>query len=153
MAKGQRPKNNHNKRITGIGTPSSQSRSPRPIFASIIRSIQERGSGCEDPASGMETSVVSASNWRVMPLDHVGADTERVGSWPTERFADGHKDRAIRIMPKYKLAIFDLDGTLSDSLPWFRRVVNSIADKHGVKRIEDQDVEMLRGKSSREIIR
>jgi phosphoglycolate phosphatase len=56
-------------------------------------------------------------------------------------------------MPKYKLAIFDLDGTLSDSLPWFRRVVNSIADKHGFKRIEDQDVEMLRGKTSREIIR
>src|SRR5216684_2577859 len=56
-------------------------------------------------------------------------------------------------MPKYKLAIFDLDGTLSDSLPWFRRVVNSIADKHRFKRIEDHDVEMLRGKSSREIIR
>src|ERR1700687_2813788 len=56
-------------------------------------------------------------------------------------------------MPKYKLAIFDLDGTLSDSLPWFRRVVNSIADKHGFKRIEDQDVVMLRGKSYRAIIR
>ena len=56
-------------------------------------------------------------------------------------------------MPKYKLAIFDLDGTLSDSFPWFRQVVNSIADKHRFKRIEDHDVEMLRGKSSREIIR
>ena len=56
-------------------------------------------------------------------------------------------------MPKYKLAIFDLDGTLSDSFPWFLRVVNSIADKHRFKRIEDHDVEMLRGKSSREIIR
>jgi phosphoglycolate phosphatase len=56
-------------------------------------------------------------------------------------------------MPRYKLAIFDLDGTLSDSLPWFRRVVNSIADKHRFKRIEDDDVEMLRGKSSREIIK
>jgi phosphoglycolate phosphatase len=56
-------------------------------------------------------------------------------------------------MPKYKLAIFDLDGTLSDSLPWFRRVVNSIADKHRFRRIEDHDVEMLRGKSSREIIK
>lgn len=55
-------------------------------------------------------------------------------------------------MPRYKLAIFDLDGTLSDSLPWFRRVVNSIADKHGFRRIDDGDVEMLRGKSSREII-
>ena len=32
---GQRPKNNHNRMITGIGTPSSQSRSPRPIVASM----------------------------------------------------------------------------------------------------------------------
>lgn len=55
-------------------------------------------------------------------------------------------------MPRYKLAIFDLDGTLSDSLPWFRQVVNSFADKHRFRRIEDGDVEMLRGKSSREII-
>lgn len=55
-------------------------------------------------------------------------------------------------MPGYKLAIFDLDGTLSDSLPWFRQVVNSLADKHGFRRVEDADVEMLRGKSSREII-
>ncbi|WP_371135707.1 HAD hydrolase-like protein [Bradyrhizobium sp.] len=55
-------------------------------------------------------------------------------------------------MPAYKLAIFDLDGTLSDSLPWFRGVVNSFADKHRFRRIEDGDVEMLRGKSSREII-
>ncbi len=55
-------------------------------------------------------------------------------------------------MPRYKLAIFDLDGTLSDSLPWFRRVMNSVADKHRFRRIEDGDVEMLRGKTSREII-
>jgi phosphoglycolate phosphatase len=55
-------------------------------------------------------------------------------------------------VPKYKLAIFDLDGTLSDSLPWFLQVVNSIADKHRFKRVEDGDVEMLRGKSPREII-
>lgn len=55
-------------------------------------------------------------------------------------------------MPRYKLAIFDLDGTLSDSSPWFRRVLNSIADKHRAKRIEDGEIEMLRGKSAREII-
>jgi len=55
-------------------------------------------------------------------------------------------------MANYKLAIFDLDGTLADSLPWFRQVINSIADKHRFRRIEDADVEMLRGKTSREII-
>ncbi len=63
-----------------------------------------------------------------------------------------HECYKARIMPGYRLAIFDLDGTLSDSLPWFRRVVNCFADKHHFRRIEDGDVEMLRGKSSREII-
>ncbi len=56
-------------------------------------------------------------------------------------------------MPKCKLAIFDLDGTLSDSFQWFLRGVNSIADKHRFRRIEDDDMELLRGKSSREVIR
>jgi phosphoglycolate phosphatase len=63
-----------------------------------------------------------------------------------------YESGAIPIMPRYKLAIFDLDGTLSDSFPWFLRVVNSVADKHRFRRIEADDVDMLRGKSSREII-
>jgi hypothetical protein len=33
---GQRPKNNHRRMITGIGTPSSQSNIPRPIAVSSI---------------------------------------------------------------------------------------------------------------------
>ena len=32
---GQWPKNNHKRMMTGIGTPISQSRSPRPIVSSI----------------------------------------------------------------------------------------------------------------------
>ena len=36
----QRPKNNHNRKITGIGTPSSQSKSPRPMFASMNSSVE-----------------------------------------------------------------------------------------------------------------
>ena len=51
----------------------------------------------------------------------------------------------------YKLVIFDLDGTLSDSFPWFLSVVSAVADKHGFKRIDD--VESMRGKASREIIK
>jgi phosphoglycolate phosphatase len=54
---------------------------------------------------------------------------------------------------KYRLAIFDLDGTLADSLPWFLRIANSVADKHGFRRIETHEVESLRGKGSREIVR
>src|ERR1700724_2824451 len=42
MARDQWPKNSHNRMITGIGTPSSQSRIPRPTFASLNSSIEER---------------------------------------------------------------------------------------------------------------
>lgn len=52
----------------------------------------------------------------------------------------------------YRLAIFDLDGTLSDSFPWFLRTVNSVADKHGFRRLEADQIETLRGKGSREIV-
>ncbi|WP_204337622.1 HAD hydrolase-like protein, partial [Klebsiella pneumoniae] len=41
---------------------------------------------------------------------------------------------------------------LSDSFPWFMRVINSVADKHGFRRLQPDQIEMLRGKSSREII-
>lgn len=51
----------------------------------------------------------------------------------------------------YKLIIFDLDGTLSDSFPWFLSVVSTVADKHGFNRIDD--VESMRGKTSSEIIK
>jgi phosphoglycolate phosphatase len=54
---------------------------------------------------------------------------------------------------KYRLVIFDLDGTLADSFPWFLSVVNSLADKHGFRRIEPSQVESLRGAGSREIVR
>lgn len=35
------------------------------------------------------------------------------------------------------LVIFDLDGTLADSFPWFCRHVNDAADKFGFRRVED----------------
>ena len=52
----------------------------------------------------------------------------------------------------YKLIIFDLDGTLSDSFPWFLRIINSVADKHRFRRIEADRVDALRGLGSRQII-
>jgi phosphoglycolate phosphatase len=53
----------------------------------------------------------------------------------------------------YRLAIFDLDGTLADSFPWFLRVMDSVADAHAFRRIQPGEIESLRGKGSREIIR
>ncbi|WP_454628206.1 HAD-IA family hydrolase [Bradyrhizobium cenepequi] len=52
----------------------------------------------------------------------------------------------------YSLVIFDLDGTLADSFPWFLRNVNDVADRFSFRRIADEDVEELRHAGSREII-
>ncbi|MDA9494096.1 HAD-IA family hydrolase [Bradyrhizobium sp. CCBAU 11361] len=52
----------------------------------------------------------------------------------------------------YSLAIFDLDGTLADSFPWFLRTINDVADRFGFRRVADEDVEGLRHASSREIL-
>ena len=52
----------------------------------------------------------------------------------------------------YSLAIFDLDGTLADSFPWFLRTINDVADRFGFRRVADEDVEELRHASSREIL-
>lgn len=52
----------------------------------------------------------------------------------------------------YTLAIFDLDGTLVDSFPWFLRTINDVADRFGFRRVRDEDVEALRHASTREIL-
>jgi phosphoglycolate phosphatase len=52
----------------------------------------------------------------------------------------------------YTLAIFDLDGTLSDSLPWFRNHVNGVADTFGFRRVADEDIEPLRRARPNEIL-
>ncbi|MBR0729691.1 HAD-IA family hydrolase [Bradyrhizobium japonicum] len=52
----------------------------------------------------------------------------------------------------YSLAIFDLDGTLVDSFPWFLRTINDVADRFGFRRVADKDVEALRHASTREIL-
>jgi phosphoglycolate phosphatase len=52
----------------------------------------------------------------------------------------------------YSLAIFDLDGTLADSFPWFLRTINDVADRFGFRRIADEDIEPLRHASSRDIL-
>ena len=52
----------------------------------------------------------------------------------------------------YALAIFDLDGTLVDSFPWFLRTINDVADRFGFRRVRDEDIEGLRHASTREIL-
>jgi phosphoglycolate phosphatase len=53
----------------------------------------------------------------------------------------------------YKLAIFDFDGTLADSFPFFISVFNTIADQHGFRRIDLARVDSLRHYSTREMMK
>jgi phosphoglycolate phosphatase len=53
---------------------------------------------------------------------------------------------------RYKLAIFDFDGTLADTFPWFLSAVNRMAEIHGFNRVEAADIETLRGYSARQIM-
>jgi phosphoglycolate phosphatase len=53
----------------------------------------------------------------------------------------------------YALAIFERDGTLADSLPWFLRQVNAVADEFGFRRIAPEDVEPLRRARTRDVLR
>jgi len=56
-------------------------------------------------------------------------------------------------LPKYKLVIFDLDGTLANSFPWFLRVVNDVAREFGFRPVAPDDIETLRRMGSREILK
>ena len=53
---------------------------------------------------------------------------------------------------RYRLAIFDFDGTLADSFPWFLAVVNEAAERYRFRRIEPEDVAMLRGHHARRVV-
>jgi phosphoglycolate phosphatase len=54
--------------------------------------------------------------------------------------------------PPIRLVIFDFDGTLSDSGDWFLSVVDDLARTFRFRSVKPDEVEMLRHKSSREVI-
>ena len=53
---------------------------------------------------------------------------------------------------RYRLALFDFDGTLADSYPWFLRQLSQLADQHRFRRVEEHEVETLRGQSARQVM-
>jgi phosphoglycolate phosphatase len=54
---------------------------------------------------------------------------------------------------RYRLAIFDFDGTLADSFPWVIGMMNDVADRFKFRRVADDEVESLRMCDAREIMR
>ena len=55
-------------------------------------------------------------------------------------------------MPNYSLAIFDFDGTLADSFPWFIASLDQTADHFGLNRVNPDEIESLRELSSRDAL-
>jgi phosphoglycolate phosphatase len=53
----------------------------------------------------------------------------------------------------YTLAIFDLDGTLADSFPWFLGILNAVARKFAFREVAAGDIEPLRHGSVHDILR
>ena len=47
-------------------------------------------------------------------------------------------------MVKYKMVLFDSDGTLADTLPWASAAFNQLADKYGFKPITAAEHDELR---------
>jgi phosphoglycolate phosphatase len=52
-----------------------------------------------------------------------------------------------------RMIIFDFDGTLSDSGEWFLTILDQLADRFRFKHVHRDEIESLRGRSSREVIR
>lgn len=50
-----------------------------------------------------------------------------------------------------KLILFDFDGTIADSLPLVKDIINHLAKKHSFKQMSDSDIEILRNKGPKEI--
>lgn len=49
--------------------------------------------------------------------------------------------------------IFDFDGTLADSASWVMGTFNDVAARHGFRRVSDEELQMLRGRPNREIVK
>ena len=52
----------------------------------------------------------------------------------------------------YRLVIFDFDGTLHDSMPWFLGVMNVVTARHGLRTVALEEVETFRGMNARQVI-
>ena len=59
---------------------------------------------------------------------------------------------ALSRQVKYPAAIFDFDGTLADSFPWFLRRINLLAAEFHFKTVQSSDYEALRRMDTRQIL-
>jgi phosphoglycolate phosphatase len=55
-------------------------------------------------------------------------------------------------MTRYRLAIFDFDGTLADSLDWFRASFHDVIARFDLTPVTAEELEQMRGLSPREMM-
>ncbi|WP_213286049.1 HAD-IA family hydrolase [Bradyrhizobium sp. sGM-13] len=55
-------------------------------------------------------------------------------------------------MTRYRLAIFDFDGTLADTVDWFRASFQDVIARFNLKPVTPEELEGMRGLSAREIM-
>jgi phosphoglycolate phosphatase len=56
-------------------------------------------------------------------------------------------------MMNYDLAIFDMDGTLADSMPFFVSVQNQLAERHGFRSIHADELPVVRHWTPQQLMR
>jgi phosphoglycolate phosphatase len=54
---------------------------------------------------------------------------------------------------KYRVIVFDFDGTLADSFPFLVSVANTLADRFGFRRIAESEIATLRTYDTRRLLR
>ena len=54
---------------------------------------------------------------------------------------------------KYRLVIFDFDGTVADSYPWFLSIIEDLARRYRLPHLEQADLERLRSLDARQILK
>jgi phosphoglycolate phosphatase len=59
----------------------------------------------------------------------------------------------VGVAQKYKLVLFDFDGTLADTLPWFQSAFHLIGDKYGFKKLDQAEYEKLRDYDGKQILK
>ena len=52
-----------------------------------------------------------------------------------------------------KVVIFDFDGTIANTLDSIIEIMNKLSDEFGFQKIKEDDVQYLRGKRPREILK
>jgi len=53
---------------------------------------------------------------------------------------------------KYKLVIFDFDGTLADTFPFVLKIMDQVSEKFHLKKVDRNEIDMLRGFDARRVM-